>query len=79
MAHFCSVCDNANISGKNYTDYIFIEWNSRHKRVRQNQLFKSIKDEITTNNIASNYLNELGNNCYLYAALVNPEDEFCKD
>jgi hypothetical protein len=69
----------ANISGKNYTDYIFTEWNSRHKRVRQNQLFKSIKDKIITNDIASNYLNELGNNCYLYAALVNPEDIFWKD
>ncbi|WP_369177812.1 DUF262 domain-containing protein [Candidatus Thiodubiliella endoseptemdiera] len=68
-----------NISGKNYTDYIFTEWNSRHKRVRKNQLFKSIKSKITTNDIANKYLDELSNNCYLYAALVNPEDEFWKD
>lgn len=68
-----------NIAGKNYTDYIFTHWNSSHKRVREQQLFKSIKQEIADKNTASNYLNNLSNNCYLYAALVNPEDEFWKD
>lgn len=68
-----------NIAGKNYTDYIFTQWNSRHKRVRQQQLFRAIKSEIKTNEIADNYLNELSNNCYLYAALVDPDDEFWKD
>jgi hypothetical protein len=68
-----------NISGKNYTDYILTEWNSRHKKVRQNLLFKSIKNEITTNTLADDYLNRLSNHCYLYAALINPEEEFWKD
>jgi predicted RNA-binding protein YlxR (DUF448 family) len=112
-----------NIFGKNYTDYLLTEWNSRHKKVRQNLLFKSIKKEITndtpplafnvsktlyalssspinivvnkvvrqnllfksikkeiTNDtLARKYLNQLSSHCYLYAALINPEEEFWKD
>ena len=68
-----------NIFGKNYTDYLLTEWNSRHKKVRQNLLFKSIKKEITNDTLARKYLNQLSSHCYLYAALINPEEEFWKD
>jgi hypothetical protein len=54
-----------NIFGKNYTDYLLTEWNSRHKKVRQNLLFKSIKKEIINDALARKYLNQLSSHCYL--------------
>ena len=42
-------------------------------------LFKNIKLEIHTKLKASNYLNTLTNQSQLYAAILNPNDEFWKD
>ena len=69
----------ADIGNKNYSDYVLAEWNSRHPRVRQQELFKHIKNKIGNKEPAIQYLDTLKDNSQLYAALLNADDEFWKD
>ena len=69
----------ANIAGKSYPEYILAHWNHNHKLVRQNQLFRAIKQEIQQKEQSANYLNQLVADCDLYGALVSENSEFWKD
>ena len=69
----------ANIAGKSYPEYILAHWNSHHKLVRQNQLFRAIKQEIQQKKQSANYLNQLVADCDLYGALLSENSEFWKD
>ena len=69
----------ANIAGKSYPEYILAHWNSHHKLVRQNQLFRAIKQEIQQKEQSANYLNQLVADCDLYGALLSENSEFWKD
>ncbi len=69
----------ANISGKSYTEYILAHWNNHHKLVRQNHLFRAIRQEIQQKEQSDEYLNKLVADCYLYGALVSENSEFWKD
>lgn len=67
------------IGNQNYSDYVLTEWNSHEVRVRQQELFKQIKNKICDKEHAVQYLDTLKNNSQLYAALLNANDEFWKD
>ena len=67
------------IGNKNYSDYVLAEWNSHEPRVRQQELFKQIKNKICDKEHSVQYLDTLKNNSQLYAALLNADDEFWKD
>ena len=69
----------ANIAGKSYPEYILAHWNYNHKLVRQNQLFRAIKQEIQQKEQSANYLNQLVADCDLYGALLSENSEFWKD
>ena len=69
----------ANIAGKSYPEYILAHWNHNHKLVRQNQLFRAIKQEIQQKKHSVVYLNQLVADCDLYGALVSENSEFWKD
>ena len=47
--------------------------------MRQNQLFRAIKQEIQQKEQSANYLNQLVADCDLYGALVSENSEFWKD
>lgn len=67
------------IGDNHYTDYILCDWNSSHKLVRKQGLFREIRENLSTPKEADEYLNKLANNSQLYAALLKYEDEFWKD
>ena len=67
------------IGSEKYTDYILHEWNSRNKLVREKDLFKNIRSAIRLKADANDYLIRLSGYSQLYAALLNPNDEFWKD
>ena len=64
-----------NIAPKSYVDFALTEWNSRHKLVRANNLFKSIKTEVLDKERSSYYLKLLKEASPKYAALFKPYDE----
>ncbi len=72
----------SNIIGKlgNYKieDYIRYYWNSYNKTVRKNDLFKTIKKEISSKEKVFALIRELQGTADLYLALQNPHDEFWK-
>ena len=67
------------IGDNHYTDYILCDWNSTHKFVRKQVLFREIRKDLSKPPEADEYLNKLARNSQLYAALLNYEDEFWKD
>ena len=69
----------SNIGDTHHTNYILSEWNSRNKLVRKTELFKNIRHSISDIKSAKVYLNTLENKSDIYAALLNPENEFWKD
>jgi uncharacterized protein with ParB-like and HNH nuclease domain len=68
-----------NILGKiEFTTYLRHFWNSQSAMARKQNLFKLVKNSITTAAQAFKLLDELENNAQLYAAFSQPEDDLWK-
>jgi uncharacterized protein with ParB-like and HNH nuclease domain len=63
------------IRANDLTTFIRHSWNSRYKLERQPTLFKAIKREISTPQLAFDFLNSLENISQFYTAFNNPNDE----
>jgi uncharacterized protein with ParB-like and HNH nuclease domain len=59
-------------------DYLRYFWNSSHKSVAKKQLFKTIKQNISTKAAVFNLVRDLKDTADVYLAVNNPEDEFWK-
>ena len=57
------------------TDFLRVYWNSTHKTVRKNQLYRAIRDEIKTSQQAFALLQDMQKQADVYMALKSPEDE----
>lgn len=56
-------------------DFLRVYWNSTHKTVRKNQLYRTIRDEIKTSQQAFALLQDMQKQADIYMALKSPEDE----
>lgn len=56
-------------------DFLRVYWNSTHKTVRKNQLYRTIRDEIKTSQQAFALLQDMQKQADVYMALKSPEDE----
>ncbi|MDE7291041.1 MAG: DUF262 domain-containing HNH endonuclease family protein [Treponemataceae bacterium] len=56
-------------------DFLRVYWNSTHKTVRKNQLYRAIRDEIKTSQQAFALLQDMQKQADVYMALKSPEDE----
>lgn len=63
------------IRGNDLTTFIRHFWNSKYKLERQPTLFKAIKREIKTAELAFDFLNNLETTSLFYTAFNNPNDE----
>jgi hypothetical protein len=61
-----------------FTTYLRHFWNSKNTIARKQNLFKVVKNSITTADQAFTLLDELENNAQLYAAFSQPEDDIWK-
>jgi len=66
---------NDTIRANDLTTFIRHYWNSRYKLERQPTLFKAIKREIKTPQIAFDFLDDLERTSQYYTAFNNPTDE----
>lgn len=66
---------NDTIRANDLTTFIRHYWNSRYKLERQPTLFKAIKREIKTPQIAFDFLDDLERTSQFYTAFNNPIDE----
>lgn len=61
-----------------FTTYLRHFWNSKNTVARKQNLFKVVKNSISTAEQAFSLLDELENNAQLYAAFSQPEDDIWK-
>jgi len=61
-----------------FTTYLRHFWNSQNATARKQNLFKVVKNSITTAEQAFSLLDELENNAQLYVAFSQPEDDIWK-
>lgn len=57
------------------SDFLRIYWNSNHKTIRKNQVYRTIRNEIKTPEQAFALLRDLQKNADIYMALKDPHDE----
>lgn len=57
------------------SEYLRYFWNSTHKTVRKNQLYKTIRDEIKTAQEAFLLIRDMKQKAHIYTALQDPGDE----
>lgn len=57
------------------SDYLRFYWNSTHKTIRKNQLYKTIRNEIKTPEEAFALLRDMRIKADIYMALRSPDDE----
>ncbi len=57
------------------SDYLRFYWNSTHKTIRKNQLYKTIRNEIKTPEEAFSLLRDMRKKADIYIALRSPDDE----
>lgn len=57
------------------SEYLRFYWNSTHKTIRKNQLYKTIRNEIKTPEEAFALLRDMRKKADIYMALRSPEDE----
>ncbi|MCS6935085.1 MAG: DUF262 domain-containing HNH endonuclease family protein [Chitinophagales bacterium] len=64
------------LKSEKFEEYLRYYWNSRHKIVRKNQLYKAIRNSIRSKGEVFYLVRELDEYADLFIALQNPEDEF---
>ena len=57
------------------SDYLRFYWNSTHKTIRKNQLYKTIRNEIKTPEDSFSLLRDMRKKADIYIALRSPDDE----
>ena len=57
------------------SEFLRIYWNSTHKTIRKNQLYKTIRNEIKTPEQSFSLLRDMRAKADIYMALKSPEDE----
>lgn len=61
------------------SDFLRIYWNSTHKTIRKNQLYKTIRDEIKTPEQSFALLRDMRKKADIYMALNSSEDEMWRN
>lgn len=61
------------------SDFLRIYWNSNHKTIRKNQLYKTIRDEIKTPEQSFALLRDMRKKADIYIALRSSEDELWRN
>ena len=61
------------------SDFLRIYWNSNHKTIRKNQLYKTIRDEIKTSEQTFSLLRDMRKKADIYMALKSSEDELWRN
>lgn len=61
------------------SDFLRIYWNSNHKTIRKNQLYKTIRDEIKTSEQSFALLRDMRKKADIYMALRSSEDELWRN
>lgn len=61
------------------SDFLRIYWNSTHKTIRKNQLYKTIREEIKTPEQSFALLRDMRKKADIYMALKSPEDELWRN
>lgn len=67
------------IGGRNYSEYILVQWNSTHKLTRASQLFKALRSEVVKKKHVRDYLTTLTQQSQFYGAVFDGYNEFWKD
>lgn len=63
------------LGSQKFEEYLRYFWNSKNKIVRKNNLFKTIKKNITTKQQAFELIRDLDETADVFSAIQNPEDE----
>lgn len=66
----------AQLGESNFTDFARYHHNIQKKLTSKRNLFKSVKQIVSTPQIASQYLESLKDHAPIYAALLSPDDEW---
>lgn len=64
------------LGNKKFEDYLRYYWNSQNKTVRKNQLFKTIRNNITNKEEVFKVIRDLDDTADLYIAIQDPESEY---
>lgn len=67
------------LGNKKFEDYLRYYWNSKNKTVRKNQLFKTIRNNITTKEDTFKLIRDLDDTADLFIAIQDPESEYWND
>jgi hypothetical protein len=62
------------LGSESFPEFLRIFWNSRNRRVRKSDLFKTIRRRIVTRDTAFELLRNLDHSAAIYAALRDPQD-----
>lgn len=62
------------LGGESFPTFLRVFWNSRNKLVRKSDLFKAIRRNITTRELAFQLVRDLDSSAAVYAALRDPHD-----
>ena len=62
------------LGSESFPEFLRVFWNSRNKLVRKSNLFKKIRNRITSRDQAFELLRELDQSAAVYAALRDPQD-----
>lgn len=68
-----------NIKSERLPEFLRYYWNSKHKSIRSNEVFKTIRSEITTDSQVFVIVNEMLHYSDIYMALLDPQDETWSD
>lgn len=60
------------LGSESFPDFLRVFWNSKYSFVRQNELFKKIRDKITNRREVFSLIREIDENIDLYLSLNNP-------
>jgi len=63
---------------KNFTDFVRYQFNSEHNFVTKKELFKKVREQYQTPQLASAYLNSLSTDAALYTSLLSPYEVWWK-
>lgn len=67
------------LGSRKFEDYLRYYWNSKNKTVRKNQLFKTIRNGITTKEDTFKLIRDLDDTADLFIAIQDPESEYWND
>ena len=70
---------NDRLKDKQISEYLRVYYNSTHKLIRKNQVYKEIRNNIKNIEDVFNLVNSLSRNVDTFIALQNPEDEMWRD